>query len=133
MDGAGKLFILASLCYLLMGPAMGLVMAYKRGKWVLRLMPSHGHFNLLGWISMMIFGFSYSFLPMMAGKELYSQSLPYVHFFLWNIGLLGMAAVWIGSRFPKSPIKPKFVWPFGLVLYVSIWLYVINIAMTMFA
>ena len=133
MEGAGKLFIMASLFYLVVGPAMGLVMAYKRGKWVLRLMPSHGHINLLGWISMMIFGFSYSFLPMMAGKELYSQALPYIHFSLWNLGLVGMASVWFGSRFPKSPIKPTLVWPFGLMLYISIWLYVINIGMTIFS
>ena len=82
---------------------------------------------------MMIFGFSYSFLPMMAGKELYSQTLPYIHFFLWNMGLVGMATIWIGSRFPNSPIKPKLVWPFGLMVYLSIWLYVINIAMTIFS
>ena len=130
MEGAGRLFIIASLVYLLIGPAMGFIMAFQRGKWVLRLMPSHAHINLAGWVSMMIFGFSYSFLPMMAGKELYSQTLPYVHFVLWNLGLVGMASVWIGSRFPKSPVKPSLVWPFGLMLYISVCIYVLNIALT---
>lgn len=133
MDGAGKLFILASLFYLAIGPAMGFVMAYLRKKWVLRLIAAHTHLNLLGWVSMMIFGFSYTFLPGMAGKELYSDTLPYIHFVLANIGLIGMAAVWIGSRFPDSPVSPKLVWPFGLMTYASILLYIFNILMTLFS
>jgi len=130
-EGAGRFFILASLFYLALGPVMGFMMAYLRGKWVLRLMPAHVHFNLLGWISMMIFGFSYSFLPLMAGKELYSHTLPYLHFVLGNAGLIGMASVWIGSRFPNSPVSPKLVWPFGAMVVISLWLYIFNILMTL--
>ena len=130
-EGAGKCFILASFFYLAAGPFMGFLMAYLRGKWVLRLMPAHTHFNIMGWISMMIFGFSYSFLPVLAGKELYSDTLPYVHFALGNVGLLGMGVVWIGSRFPKSPIKPKAIWPFGLMVFISFILYIFNMLMTL--
>lgn len=132
MEGPGKLFILTSFFYLAAGPAMGFIMAYLRGKWVLRMVSAHTHINLLGWVSMMIFGFSYSFLPILAGKELYSPALAYIHFFLGNTGLVGMAFVWIGSRFPKSPISPNLVWPFGLMVMTSFWLYIFNMVMTLF-
>lgn len=132
-EGAGRYFILASFFYLGIGPLMGFMMAYLRGKWVLRLMPAHAHVNLLGWVSMMIFGFSYTFLPMLAGKELYSDMLPYVHLVLVNAGLVGMAVIWIGSRFPNSPISPVLVWPFGAMVVLSIWIYLFNMIMTFMA
>lgn len=132
MEGAGKFFILASFLYLAFGPLLGFLMAYLRGKWVLRMISAHTHFNLLGWVSMMIFGFSYTFMPLLAGKELYSSKLPYIHFALGNLGLIGMGFVWIGSRFPKSPISPKLVWPFGLLVIISLWLYIFNMIMTLF-
>ncbi len=94
-------------------------------------MPAHTHFGLIGWISMMIFGFSYSLLPMFTGKTLHSPTLAYLHFGLINLGLVGMAGVWIGSRFPKSPVSPTFVWPFGAMVVLSVWLYIYNIAMTL--
>jgi len=105
-------------------------MASLRGKWVLRLIPSHVHLGILGWISMMIFGFSYSFMPALAGRALFSQKLPYIHFILGNIGVIGMAVVWIAGRFPKSVVSPKLVWPFGLLVISSLWVYIFNIAMT---
>ncbi len=133
MEGAGKLFILASILYLAAGTILGLLMASLRGKWVLRLMPSHVHIGIVGWISMMIFGFSYSFMPALIGKALFSQKLPYIHFIMINTGLIGMSVVWIASRFPKSAVSPKLVWPFGLLVVFSLWLYIFNIVMTFFS
>lgn len=133
MEVISKLFIIASLFYLTVATSMGFVMAFKSGKWVLRLMPAHAHINLLGWISMLIFGFSYYLLPIAAGRPLYSSTLPYFHFALCNIGLLGMASVWIASRFPKSPVQPKHVWPFGASVIASLWIFIFNAAMTLFS
>ncbi|OGQ37506.1 MAG: hypothetical protein A3A85_05560 [Deltaproteobacteria bacterium RIFCSPLOWO2_01_FULL_42_9] len=56
----------------------------------------------------------------------------HIHFTLGNIGLVGMASIWVGSRFPDSPISPKFVWPFGVLVILSVWLFIFNIAMTLF-
>lgn len=130
MEGAGKLFMIAALFYLAAGTAMGFVMAFLKGKWTLRLMPAHTHVNLYGWVSQLIFGFAYSYLPTFAGRNLYSPTLPYLHFILGNIGLIGMASMFIGSRFPNSPISPKAVWPFGALVVLSAWLFIFNIAMT---
>ena len=132
MEGIGRLFFAASLFYLAVGTAMGFAMAFLRGKWTLRLMPAHAHINFFGWISMLIFGFAYSYLPTFAGKTLYSATLPYIHFICSNIGLIGMAGMWIGSRFPNSPVSPKLVWQFGALVILSVWLFIFNIAMTLF-
>lgn len=45
-----KPFIIASIAYLFFGTLMGFAMAYRSGKWVLRLLPSHAHSNLAGWV-----------------------------------------------------------------------------------
>ncbi len=132
MKGPGKFFFLASFLYLGIGTTLGFLMAYLRGKWVLRLVPVHTHVNLLGWVSMLIFGFAYTYLPVFAGKKLYSESLPYLHFVLANLGLIGMGAMWFGSRFPKSPISPTWVWPFGGLVVLSSWLFIFNMLMTLF-
>jgi cytochrome c/quinol oxidase subunit I len=131
MEGIGRFFLIASLFYLALGTAMGFTMAFLKGKWTLRLMPAHTHVNLYGWVSQLIFGFAYSYLPIFAGKALYSPTLPYIHLVLGNIGLIGMASMFIGSRFPRSPISPKAVWPFGALVVVSVWIFIFNIAMTL--
>lgn len=131
MKGPGKLFFLASFLYLGVGTILGFLMAYLRGKWILRIVPVHAHVNLFGWVSMLIFGFAYSYLPILAGKTLYSTTLPYIHFILANIGLIGMGCMWFGSRFPKSPIPPGWVWPFGGLVVLSTWLFIFNMVMTL--
>ena len=128
MPFISKLFFGASLAYLAFGTAMGLLMAIRRGKWTLRLMPSHAHMSLLGWASGFLFSLAYMIVP----GPLYSQSLPYYHFVLWNAGLAGMALMWALSRFPKSPVPPGLVAPFGALAIVSLWLFMINMALTVF-
>lgn len=81
---------------------------------------------------MLIFGLAYFPFAMASGHGLYSDRLPYLHFLLANIGLVGMAVMWAGSRFPNSPVKPSFVWPFGLLYIFSIWIFVSNLVMTLF-
>ncbi len=55
----------------------------------------HTHFNLLGWMSMMIFGVAYHILPRFSGRQLWSEKLAYASLYITNIGLLGMALGWI--------------------------------------
>jgi len=133
METVSKLFITAALFYIVAGTSLGVVMAFKSGKWVLRLLPAHAHLNLLGWTTMLIFGFAYYLIPMVAGRALFSERLPYLHFALSNAGLVGMAVVWSMSRVPGSPVSARLVWPFGLMVVASLWLFVFNVAMTLFA
>lgn len=67
-----------------------------------------------------------------AGRALWSQSLPYLHFVFANIGLPGMILSWAASRYPKSPVPPWDVVIFGVLVIISVWLFAVNIAMTVF-
>ncbi|MBI5050714.1 MAG: hypothetical protein HZC11_07590 [Nitrospirae bacterium] len=55
---------------------------------------SHAHLNLLGFMSMMIYGIGYHILPRFSGVHIYSQSIIRIQFWLANTGLLGMAICW---------------------------------------
>jgi hypothetical protein len=53
---------------------------------------AHVHFNLLGFMSMMIYGVGYFILPRFNGRTLHWPSWVPIHFFIANIGLIGMVA-----------------------------------------
>jgi cbb3-type cytochrome oxidase subunit 1 len=54
----------------------------------------HVHFNLLGFMSMMIYGVGYHILPKFSGRQIYSPLLVRVQFWVANAGMFGMAAAW---------------------------------------
>jgi cytochrome c oxidase cbb3-type subunit 1 len=89
-------FIRASLVWLGLGVLLGLWMALDpTGALVYR--PAHMHANLLGFVSMMIFGVAYHVLPRFAGRPLWSNRVAAVHFVVANAGLALMVAGW-GTR-----------------------------------
>ncbi len=51
---------------------------------------AHAHINLLGWVEMAIFGALYYVVPKVAKAPIYSIRLVKVHFWMHNIGLIGM-------------------------------------------
>ena len=51
---------------------------------------AHAHINLLGWVEMAIFGALYYVVPKVAKRPIYSIRLVKVHFWMHNIGLIGM-------------------------------------------
>ena len=57
-------------------------------------LPVHVHMNLLGFMSMMIYGVGYHILPKFSGKHLYSNRIMNIQFWAANAGLLGMSAGW---------------------------------------
>lgn len=100
MDRYALAFIKASLAYLGLGVLLGLAMVLAPAEYALpyRLLPSHAHVNLLGWVSMMIFGVAYHVLPRFSGRPLYSPGLARTHFWLGNLGLAGMAVFFALNR-----------------------------------
>ena len=50
----------------------------------------HSHLNMLGWVSMMIYGVGYHILPRFMGRPLYSNKIGEVQFYLANISLVAM-------------------------------------------
>ena len=54
--------------------------------------PAHLHMNLLGFVTMMIFGVGYHLLPRLGGSPLRWKALPIFHLWAGNAGLALMAA-----------------------------------------
>lgn len=55
----------------------------------------HTHINLLGWVEMAIFGSVYYIVPRLVRRPIYSLRLVIVHFWIHNIGLIGMVIFFV--------------------------------------
>ena len=100
MERVIKWFIIVALFYFLIGITLGTAFVtfpslhsfIDEGpgsliKWV------HGHINLLGWVSMTLFALIYWFVPELTKKPIFSETLSWAHFYLANLGLLGMLII----------------------------------------
>ena len=85
-------FIRCAIIYFLLAILLGIHMSINSA--IYPWMPIHAHFNLLGWMSMMIYGVGYHILPRFSGKPLFSDALANAQLWLSNAGLIGMAACW---------------------------------------
>lgn len=90
MEWFVKAFIRASLAWFTLGILLGLAMAAYPA-WV-RYRPAHAHMNVVGFITMMIFGVGYQLLPRLFGHKLHSKTLAISHWWFANIGLVMMVA-----------------------------------------
>jgi heme/copper-type cytochrome/quinol oxidase subunit 1 len=91
MDTYVRGFVRASLVWLGVGVLLGMVMAFWPGA-ALGWRPAHMHANLLGFVSMMIFGVAYHVLPRFSGRALHDRRLAMVHLWVANAGLALMTA-----------------------------------------
>ena len=85
-----KAFIRASLLWFAAGILLGVAMAVYPG-WII-YRPAHAHMNVVGFLTMLVFGVGYQLLPQLFGHPLHSRQLAIWHFFLANIGLAGLVA-----------------------------------------
>ncbi len=95
------MFVYACIIYAIIGFSWGAIMG---GVPVLRMFVdtaphghlivlAHGHVNLLGWVEMGIFGSIYYFIPRLVNRPIYSMTLVKVHFWMHNVGLVGMVVL----------------------------------------
>lgn len=122
MDRYTKAFVIAALVYFFLAALLGVWMGAADAAGWTRF--AHVHFNLLGFMSMMIYGVGYFILPRFNGRTLRWPSWVPLHFYAANIGLIGMVAT--------APERPST----GFVLFsalsvVSVALFVVNLAATM--
>ncbi|HET8654610.1 MAG TPA: cbb3-type cytochrome c oxidase subunit I [Longimicrobiaceae bacterium] len=87
-------FIRSSLVWLGVGVLIGLSMAFFPAQ-ALVYKPAHVHANLLGFVSMMIFGVAYHVVPRFTGNPLHSRTLARTHLWLANLGLSLLVGGWI--------------------------------------
>ena len=85
MDWYVKAFIRASLVWFTLGITLGLAMAIHP-VWVI-YRPAHAHMNVVGFITMMVFGVGYQLLPRLFGYKLHNRALAIAHWWLANLGL----------------------------------------------
>ncbi|MGH7695784.1 MAG: hypothetical protein ACRENH_12425 [Gemmatimonadaceae bacterium] len=95
MDWFVKAFIRASLVWFATGVALGVAMAIYP-PWVL-YRPAHAHMNVVGFITMMVFGVGYQLLPRLFGHGLHSRALAIAHWWLANFGLALMVTGFVLS------------------------------------
>ena len=94
MDWFIKAFIRASLLWFALGITLGVVMAIHPAWVVYR--PAHAHMNVVGFLTMLVFGVGYQLLPRLFGHPLWSTRLAVAHLFLANIGLALMVLGFVG-------------------------------------
>lgn len=86
MDWFVRCFVKASLLWFGLGISLGALMAGEPAMNVYRL--AHVHMNLLGFVTMMIFGVAYHVIPRFTGHPLYSRRLAGAHWWISNLGLV---------------------------------------------
>lgn len=118
-------FIRCAMIYFLIAILLGIYMSVAGP--VYPWMPVHAHFNLLGWMSMMIYGVAYHILPRFSGKPLWSDRLSYAQLWLANIGLVGMAIGWF-VRGTAGDSAVLLV--FSVIEAVSIVFFILNMMLT---
>src|SRR5688572_524459 len=104
MDSFVRRFIKASLIWLTVGVSLGLLMVLWPRAIVYRT--AHMHANLLGFVSMMIFGVAYHVLPRFTGRPLHSPRAAALHLWLANGGLAGMVAAFLLRPLAGTPAIP---------------------------
>jgi hypothetical protein len=122
MDRYTKGFVNASLIYFFLAATLGIWMGTaETPEW---LSFAHIHLNLLGFMAMMIYGVGYFILPRFNAKTLkWPQWVP-VHFYVANVGLIGMVIT--------APQRPSGVFTFFAILNVlSVAMFALNLGVTL--
>jgi len=88
MDWFVRSFIKSALVSLGLGICLGLWMGFSPNAVIYR--PAHAHLNLLGFVSMVIFGVSYHVVPRFTGHQLHSRRIAAVHWWASNTGLVAL-------------------------------------------
>lgn len=129
MDRFARNFIIMSIVYLAVASILGLLMLGHPSMLYMKFV--HSHLNMLGWVSMMIFGVGYHILPRFTGKPLMYPKLGELHFWLANISLIGMLLFYLLSTVNDVAIFKSISTVFGLIQAVSIFLFFYNMLATM--
>ena len=102
MEWFVKAFVKASVAWLAAGVTLGVAMAAHPAWTVYR--PAHAHLNLLGFVTMMIYGVAYHVVPRFSGHPLHSRRLAGWHWWAANAGLLLMVAAFLLR--PHAAVSP---------------------------
>lgn len=129
MDKFVRNFIIVSIVYLGVSSLLGVCMLWDQSLMSLKFV--HSHLNMLGWVSMMIYGVGYHILPKFAGRPLKYPKVGEFQFWAANIGLIGMLAFFTLDTYTHSPAYTGLTVFFGAVEVLSIGLFFYNMLATL--
>ncbi|MDT8317517.1 MAG: DUF1858 domain-containing protein [bacterium] len=127
MDKYPRMFMIASITYLLIGTTMGTMMASHLLDPAYRFI--HIHLNLFGFMAMMVFGVAYHILPRFMGKTINWPALVPTHFYVANIGLIGMMFSYLADGYidPDQKIAASMFEMFAGFSTLAVILFAVNI------
>jgi cbb3-type cytochrome oxidase subunit 1 len=129
MDKFVKGFIVMSIVYLGLAAVLGIVMLDNPNVMALKFV--HSHLNMLGWVSMMIFGVGYHILPRFMGRPLYSNKIAEAQFYLANLSLVSMLVFYTLNVYNPNDTFRVITVASGAVQAVTIFLFFYNMLMTL--
>ena len=122
-------YLRMSLIYFIVGAVIGFGMLLWPGESGYYI-SSHVHLNLLGFMSMMIYGVGYHILPKFSGQHIYSPKIMTIQFWLSNAGLIGMALIWPFVARGDLSFAPTLLILSALLSIFSVVLFAFNILKT---
>jgi cbb3-type cytochrome oxidase subunit 1 len=129
MDRFVRNFIIASIFYLGISSILGIAMLNQTR--LLSLKFVHSHLNMLGWVSMMIYGVGYHILPKFAGKMIKYPKLGELQFWTSNTSLIGMLLFYTMNVLNPTPSSALLTTLFGIIQVFSIGLFFYNMLATL--
>ena len=108
-----KAFIRASLLWFAGGILLGVALAVHPAWLIYR--PAHAHMNVVGFLTMLVFGVGYQLLPRLFGHALHSTRLAVIHLVLANAGLAGLVLGFMVR--PHWPAGARWLMTSGGTLY----------------
>jgi len=129
MDRFVRNFIIISIFYLGISSILGVWMLWDQS--LLSLKFVHSHLNMLGWVSMMIYGVGYHVLPRFSGRPLKYPKMGEVQFWTANIGLVGMLFFNALGVYDPAPLFKILSAAFGGLEVFSIGLFFYNMLATL--
>jgi cytochrome c oxidase cbb3-type subunit 1 len=118
-----------SIIYLGISSLVGIAMLGSEKAMALKFV--HSHLNMLGWVSMMIYGVGYHILPKFMGRAMHSKALGEIQFWMANIGLVAMLLFYTVNVYSPSGALVMVTVAAGVLETVSIFLFFYNMLMTL--
>ena len=129
MDRFVRNFIIVSIVYLGASSILGVCMLANQALMSLKFV--HSHLNMLGWVSMMIYGVGYHVLPRFSGRPLKYPKVGELQFWTANLGLIGMLFFYTMNVYNPEPLYNIGTVAFGGLEVFSIALFFCNMLATL--
>lgn len=129
MDNFVRRFIIMSIVYLGVAALVGIAMLGSEKAMALKFV--HSHLNMLGWVSMMIYGVGYHILPKFMGRQMYSKKIGEAQFWMANIGLVAMLVFYTMNVYSPSSALVAATVLAGVLEMVSVFLFFYNMLKTL--